>query len=131
MTALADALVAAQRRALAAVEKQYAAGKIDKDEVREDLRAIGLTDEVDTDRLLAALDRISMYGASLPSEPATPAAQTGTEKASDAQLALIARLVKERNLSGPDLPLTKAQAHEVIDALKAGTYDAAQWVVPF
>jgi hypothetical protein len=31
----------------------------------------------------------------------------------------------------PGLPLTKAQAHEIIDTLKAGTYDAGKWSVPF
>jgi hypothetical protein len=44
VSALADALVAAQRRALSAMEKQYAAGKLEPDAVREKLTAIGLTD---------------------------------------------------------------------------------------
>lgn len=130
MTALADALVAAQRRALAAVEKQYAAGKLEADDVRAKLADIGLTDDVDADRLIAALDLIREYGAALPSEP-TNGAGKPPEKASDAQLALIARLVSEKNVAGPDLPITKAQAHEIIDGLKNGSYDPATWRVPF
>ena len=54
MTALADALTAAQHRAVAAIQKQYAAGKIEAETVRERLDLIGLTDTVDQDRLLAA-----------------------------------------------------------------------------
>ena len=84
MSALADALVAAQRRALAAVEKQYAAGKLEADAVREQLDAIGLSDTVDVDRLLAALDLIRDYGATLPGEPAPTNGKPETEKATDA-----------------------------------------------
>ena len=131
MSALADALVAAQRRALAAVEKQYAAGKLEADAVREQLDAIGLSDTVDVDRLLAALDLIRDYGATLPGEPAPSNGKPETEKATDAQLTLIARLVKEKQQPPPDGPLTKAEAHEIIDTLKAGTYDAGRWHAPF
>jgi hypothetical protein len=130
VSALADALVAAQRRALAAVEKQYAAGKLEADDVRSKLSDIGLTDDVDADRLIAALDMIREYGAALPSEPTNGAAKQ-PEKATDAQLALIAKLVSEKNVTGPDLPVTKAQAHEIIDGLKNGSYDPASWRVPF
>jgi hypothetical protein len=131
VSALADALVAAQRRALAAVEKQYAAGNLEPDAVREQLDAIGLSDTVDVARLLAALDLIRDYGASLPAEPAPANGKPETEKATDAQLALIAKLVKEKNQPPPDGPLTKQEAHEVIDGLKAGTYDAGRWRVSF
>jgi hypothetical protein len=130
MSALADALVAAQRRALAAVEKQYAAGKLEADDVRAKLADIGLTDDVDADRLIAALDMIREYGAALPSEPTNGGAGKPPEKATDAQLALIAKLVSEKNVTGPDLPVTKAQAHEIIDGLKNGSYDPATWRVP-
>jgi hypothetical protein len=78
VSALADALVAAQRRALAAVEKQYAAGKLEADDVRAKLTAIGLTDDVDADRLLAALDLIREYGATLPAEPTTSGPDPGS-----------------------------------------------------
>jgi hypothetical protein len=116
---------------LQAVEKQYAAGKLEPDAVREKLTAIGLTDDVDADRLIAALDLIREYGAALPSEPVNGAAAKGPEPATDAQLALVADLVKRKNVAAPDLPLTKTDAHEIIDTLKAGTYDAAKWTVPF
>jgi hypothetical protein len=130
MSALADALVAAQRRALAACEKQYAAGRIDATEFHSQVESIGLTDTVDADRLVAALDLIREYGATLPAEPAANG-KPEDAPATDAQLALVAKLVKERAVPGPDLPLTKVQAHEIIDGLKAGTYDPGQWRPPF
>jgi hypothetical protein len=131
VSALAEALVAAQRRALAAVEKQYAAGKLETDDVRAKLTAIGLADDVDADRLIAALDLIREYGAALPAEPANGGAPKGPEPATDAQLALIARLVSEKNVTGPDHPVTKQEAHAIIDSLKNGSYDPATWRVPF
>lgn len=131
MSALADALVAAQRRALSAMEKQYAAGKIDSDEARMVMEVIGTTDAVDQDRLLASLNAIRLYGATVPSEPTPNGEPKKPEPASDAQLAFIARLVKEKKAQPPDTPLTKAEAHEIIDTLQAGTYDAAKWTVPF
>ena len=132
-TPLADALVAAQRRALDAVQKQYAAGRIEADAVRDKLNAVGLTDTVDQDRLVAALDTIMEYGAPLPAEPAAPTnGEKPPEKATDAQRALIKKLVVEKNVPAPDYePLSKQDAHAIIDSLKAGTYDPVRWSIPF
>jgi hypothetical protein len=113
------------------MEKQYAAGRMDAVEATELLETIGLTDSVDQERLLLALDFIRDTGASLPSEPTNGTRSPETDKATDAQLALIAKLVAEKKVVGPDLPITKVQAHEIIDGLKGGTYDAAKWVLPF
>ena len=129
MTALADALVAAQRRALAATQKAYLAGLLDEDGATEEMQGYGLRDEVDTIHLLAALDVIRARGATAPAE--TNGAPKADEKATEAQLRLIAKLATERNLAAPDGPLTKEQAHTVIDQIKAGTYDPAAWEVPF
>ena len=131
MSALAEALVAAQRRALAAVEKQYAAGKIDADDVYGQLADMGMTDAVDTSRLIAALDLIREYGATLPTEPRGNGARPDDNAATDAQLALIADLVQKHKLEPPDMPLTKADASAIITDMKAGSYDAAKWKVPF
>lgn len=132
MTALADALTAAQHRAVAAIQKQYAAGKIEAETVRERLDLVGLTDTVDQDRLLAALDTIMEYGAALPAEPAPANGEKPPEKATEAQRALIKRLVVEKNVPAPDYePLSKQEAHEIIDSLKAGTYDPVKWSIPF
>jgi hypothetical protein len=132
MSALAEALVAAQRRALQAVEKQYVAGKLDHDGACTCLNLIGLNDEVDQDRLFSALDMIRDYGAPLPTEPRPANSEPKKpEPASDAQLAYIARLVKDKVAVAPDLPVTKAQAHEIIDTLQTDTYDAAKWTIPF
>lgn len=130
MSALAEALAAAQARAVAALGKQYAGGTIDDVAVRTDLASVGLTDEVDTNRLLAAWDILRAAGATVPGEQASNG-KPKDEPATDAQLALVKRLAAEKGQPEPDAPLTKAQAHEVIDTLKAGTYDAGRWVVPF
>lgn len=133
MSALADALVAAQRAALTALEKAYVRGSIDADELRELMIGIGQTDPWDQQTLLDSLNVLIRFGAAVPvSEPTNGARPNPeTEKATDAQLVLIARLVKEKSQPAPELPLTKAQAHEIIDTLKAGTYDAGRWQVPF
>jgi hypothetical protein len=137
VSALAETLVAAQRRALAALQKSYVHSPLtteeldaEKERVREIMDAIGCTDTVEQGQLLAALDVIRATGAALPAEP-TNGTPKGPEPASDAQLALIANLVERAKVEGPDLPITKANAHEIIDSLKAGTYDAAKWKVPF
>jgi len=130
MTALADALVAAQRRAITALEKQYAAGRLERDTAARLLTAIGTTDDVDQERLLNALDVIRAYGAELPSEPATNGEQK-PEPATEAQLKFIAKLADEKGYPMPDGPLTKVSAHEIIGTLKAGTYEPEKWHVPF
>ena len=137
MSALADALVAAQRRALAAVEKQYAAGKLEPEQVREQLDAIGLSDTVDVDRLLAALDLIRDYGATLPGEPAPSSGAKPDEPATPAQRKRISDDVKRlydeataEKVSG-EPSLTKAQASEIISSIVAGTFDLGKWAVPF
>ncbi len=48
MTALADALTAAQSRAVAALGKQYVGGTMDEDAVRIALDSVGLSDPADT-----------------------------------------------------------------------------------
>lgn len=135
MSALAEALVAAQRRALSAVSKTYvhsplSAAELDgeKERVRAIMDAIGCTDTVEQGQLLAALDVIRATGAQLPSEPEASAVKQ-PDPASEAQLGLIKRLTNEKGVYAPDGPLTKEQAHEVIDTLKAGTYDAEKWTV--
>jgi hypothetical protein len=137
MSVLADALVAAQRRALAQLEKEFVRSvQDDPDEraggFRDALAAIGLTDRTDVDALVNCLEVLRTTGGALPAEPVSPPnGKPEDAPATDAQLALIAKLVKERNQPGPDLPLTKVQAHEIIDGLKVGTYDPGQWRTPF
>ena len=130
MTALADALTAAQSRAVAALGKQYVGGTMDEDAVRIALDSIGLQDPADTNRWLAALDILRETGAALPS--ANGATEKPPEPMTPAQRSLIERLVQEKNVAAPDLEQrTKQEAHEIIDTLKAGTYDPAKWSIPF
>ena len=66
MTPLSDALTAAQRSALAALEKAYVAGRIEPDALTAALEAVGISDPVDTAFLLAALDVLREWGVEAP-----------------------------------------------------------------
>ena len=131
MTPLSDALTAAQRSALAALEKAYVAEQVDEREMRASLAALGISDPVDIGFLLAALDVLREWGVSAPTmtERVTEAKD---EPASQKQLDYIESLMQGRDPEHiPDGPLTKAQASEVIDTIQKGTYDPAKWRVPF
>ena len=136
MTALADALTAAQTRAVAALGKQYVGGTINDVTVREDLHSIGLTDEVDTDRLLAAWDILKAAGAQPPGEQ--KAATNGTDdaprKATPNQRSYIVDLLRKGDFppfAEQDLAnLTHDAASEIITALRNGTYDPTKYDVP-
>lgn len=132
MTALSQALEAAQARAVAALAKQYVAGRVDSEQGRETLAAIGLRDLVEQDSWFAALDVLRDTGASAPGEQKATA-QGEPDKATDAQLALIKSLVEQKAVPAPDYPetLTRAKASELIAALQKGTYNADDWQVPF
>lgn len=130
LSALADALAAAQSRAVAALGKQYVSGTVDAETVRADLESVGLADEVDTNRLLAAWDILRSAGAAAPGEQA--ASGDGPRPISNAQRTFIGDLVKRANVPAPDLAgITFEQASEMISTLKAGTYDPDKWAVPF
>lgn len=136
MTALADALTAAQTRAVAALSKSFVHTSGDDEAVaeraqlfRESLDEIGLTDKVEQEQLLAALAIIRAFGGEMPT---TANGEKPPEKMTPAQRSLIERLVQEKGVTPPDLEQrTKQEAHEIIDTLKAGTYDPAKWRVPF
>jgi hypothetical protein len=131
VTPLSDALTAAQRRALAALEKAYVAGAIESDKLREGLHACGVSDDVDISYLTHALDLLREWGAPVPAEP------NGGEpkKATEGQVKFIVDLLKKGNhgpLAEQDLrALTFDRASALIDALKAASYDPAEWDVPF
>ena len=133
MTALSDALTAAQRSALAALEKAYVAGAIDSEAMVAALESAGISDPVDTAFLLSALDVLKEWGVAAPNLTERLARENGTnEPASDKQRALIADLCRRKNVSQPDLAgLTKPKASELIDSLNDGSYDPQKWSVPF
>jgi hypothetical protein len=109
VSALAEALVAAQRRALQSVEKAYVGGRLDAEQATEKLAECGISDPVDLAYLLASLDVLKEWGATLPAEPK---ANGESEKASEKQAALIVTLCKRHNQPAPEAldVLTKAQA---------------------
>jgi hypothetical protein len=137
MTALSDALTAAQRSALAALEKAYVAEKIDKEELSRQISLIGLTDTVDGDFLLAALDVLKDWGVAAPNMAERIIRENGEpEKASDKQRALIADLCRRKQLSAPDLAgLTKPKASELVaddaaEAFRWGDGDGMSYYEP-
>ena len=129
MTALAEALLAAQRQAIGAASKAFVAGTLNESDLFELLDDIGARDTVEQAQLLASLHALQRFGAAAPkaSEPE----KNGNEPASDAQRRFLAKLADERGTTAPDYPLTKAQASQVIEQLKAGTYNPGEWTVPF
>ena len=139
MSALSDALAAAQARALSQLGKTYVASPLDAAELDSEaerlyglLEAIGCTDHVEQKQLLAAWNVLRATGGTVPAEAApSQEHRAKDEPASDAQLAYIAKLVKDSGVPAPDLPLSKARASEVIETIKAGTYDPVKWAVPF
>lgn len=128
MTPLSDALVAAQTRALATLQKAYVAGAIDAEAFTLGAEACGIHNPVDMAHLLAALDVMREWGAALPAEPN---GKPKPEPATDKQKAFIADLCQRANVPYPDDVRTKDEAHEIIESLQAGTYDAEKWRVPF
>jgi hypothetical protein len=137
VTPLSDALTAAQRSALAALEKAYVAGQIEREDFAQCLKEVGISDPVDISFLVSALDVLREWGVSAPtmSERLSrgPNGQPMQEFASDSQQQFIRDLCKRKNVPEPDAmgALTKAAASEIIDALNAGTYDPQKWSVPF
>jgi hypothetical protein len=130
VTALSDALQAAQQRAVAALGKAYVGGTLDADEVTGNLHAIGLRDDLDRLQWLSALDVLREHGAQPPAEQ-TAKRNGEPEQATDAQWKYLRTLADERKMTAPAGPLTKEQASTVIEQLKAGTYDPDAWAVPF
>lgn len=123
MTPLSDALTAAQRSALAALEKAYVAEAVDAEQLREGLHSCGISDDIDISFLTHALDVLREWGVTAPtmSERVTSAK---VEPASDKQWTLIRRLCQEKGVSAPETSLTKAEASLVIDQLqKIGNYE--------
>jgi hypothetical protein len=136
MTALSDSLATSQARAVAALAKSYVQGRIEPEAVREALSAVGLTDAVDTDQWLATLDVIREHGAAAPGEARGPRWAEGHSsgevgRATDAQVKLIAKLADERKLIAPQGPFTMAQASQIIEQIKNGSYNPDDWAVQF
>jgi hypothetical protein len=131
MTPLREALNANQQRALNAVGKAYVAGHIEtREAVAEQLLSCGITDQVEIAYLLGTLDVLKQWGVPASTENGQkPQAQS--DPASDAQWNLIRKLADEKGTTAPDVPLTKAKASEVIDALQKGTYKSDDYEVPF
>jgi hypothetical protein len=133
--ALAEALVAAQRRAMQAVEKAYVAGALEREAADAELQAVGATDAVDRSALLDALDTLRRYGAPLPAEPRPNGDTPEPAKATAAQVTFAQDLFKRGDLvplAESDLRnLPRERISALIEQLKAGTYDASEWDVPF
>jgi hypothetical protein len=124
VTALSDALAAAQARAVQSLGKQYIGDAVSVDSVSASLDAIGLTDTVDKARWLAALDIIKATGGEAPAEQESRQPDIATDK----QWSFIRKLADEKGTVAPVGPLTKEQAHGVIEQLQAGTYKPDEYL---
>jgi hypothetical protein len=130
VSALAEALVAAQGKAVAALGKAYVSGFLNREAMDVGLDAMGLTDKVDQERWYAALEILRTHGGEAPIV-ASEQRKAEPNRATDGQKRLIDTMCKERNLQPPDGPLTFEQASNVISQIKAGEYDPGAWSVPF
>ena len=130
MTALAEALLAAQRQAVAALGRAYVAGALDAESLASQLAAVGATDVLDQAALLASLDVLREYGQT-PAPAPPPQPDPETEPATERQIAFLASLADSKGTLAPDGPLTKAQASQAITELKSGSYDPDKWRAPF
>jgi hypothetical protein len=134
VSALAEALLAAQRQAIGALSKAYVAGAFEDDGdagLIANLDRIGCTDAVDQAQLVHSLDVLRTYGAPAPRATHEPQRLSESDLETEAQRKLIAKLADDRGTTAPDYKLTKANASKVIEELKAGTYNPDSWSVPF
>lgn len=131
MTALSEAVHQAQRAAIAALGKRYIAGKEQDINLPVLLDSFGATDDIEKDTLISCWIYLRETGSQAPEAPAQESRSAENDMATDKQLKAIERMCDERKLISPDLPLTKQQAHEIIESIKAGTYNPDQWAVPF
>ena len=118
MTALAEALLAAQRQAVATLGKASVAGAIEDEEVVERLRKIGCNEAIDLAHLLATWDLLREFGAQLAPNGAGPRPAALDEPATKAQLDYLAKLADDKGRVVNTDGMTKAQATQAIDALK-------------
>jgi hypothetical protein len=120
MSALAEALLAAQRSAIGTLAKAYVAGAFEDDGdagLIANLDRIGATDAVDQAQLRECLDVLRTFG--VPLSATNGAAPKETRPASEAQWKLIRRLADERGQVAPEGPLTVDEASRLIEQLKA------------
>jgi hypothetical protein len=129
VSVLAEALLAAQRQAIGALEKQYVAGTMDVPTLCEWLDTMGCRDVIEQGQLLAALNALKEFGIATPTTSGKPDPEN--ELASQKQLLFLARLADEKHTMPPDGPLSKARASEAIQALQKGTYNVDEWTAPF
>ena len=136
MSALAEALVAAQARAIAAIGKGYiAAPDVNEDEaVLATLDAIGCGDKIEQAQLLAAWRVLRAAGVQPPPEQKQTYSERREDKpATDAQIGGIKKRMQERHLQpltdDQYRQLTRPQASSIIESLDAGTFDRES--VPF
>lgn len=114
MTALAEALLAAQRQAIGAASKAFVAGTLNESDLFELLDDIGERDAVEQGRLLASLHALQRFGAPAPTTPQPTPEHRENEPATERQTKYIAKLADERGVVAPDYPLTKDSASKVI-----------------
>ena len=131
MSALAEALVAAQRRALASLEKAFVADRIDSEALHLQLHAMGITDDIDISYLATSLAVIREWGSSAPAETNGASEPKATQAQVKYAQSLLQRLGAPA-LAEQDLrAMTPERISKLIGALKDGSYQPGDWDVPF
>ena len=119
MSALAEALLAAQRQASTAAVRAFVAGSLNESDLLEILDNIGETDKTEQGYLLAALHVEKQLGVVPQTNGAVPRPAALDEPATQAQLNLVAKLADDKGRVVRTDGMTKAQASQAIEALKA------------
>jgi len=129
MSALSEALKRSQDASLLVLEKSYLRGAFEDDgDFVEECQSIGCTDASDLALYLNSMRLRYRYGA----EPTQAEATKPTTKpATQAQWGLARIIANERGYVLPDETITSAEMSKAIDAMKAGTYNADDYSVPF
>lgn len=112
------------------MQKAYVRGSYESvDDFLADAERIGCTDKTDLALFVNALDTLRVFG----TEPqANGAARPDVNRpASPQMMSFLRNLADEKRAVLPDYELTNAQALKIRDALKAGTYNADDYTVPF
>ena len=118
MTALAEALLAAQRQATTGAVRAFVAGALNETELQDVLDNIGCTDKIEQGYLLAALHVEKQLGVTPQANGAVPRPAALDEPATKAQLNLVAKLADDKGRVVQTDGMTKAQASAAIEALK-------------
>lgn len=131
MTALSEALHDNQRAVIVAARKAFLAGTLNESDLLEMLDDIGCRDVADQGQFLAQLHALQRLGTEAPRNGAAQPQTAAQKPATQNQWTLASKIANERGYVLPDESITSAKMSAAIDSMKAGTYNADDYTVPF